>query len=203
MGLSSRNSLVSTASGGGSSGLTSAQVNALIEAKSKWEFIKKIVISSPVNSLELSDGIDATKYNSYLYEFEDIRPQSSQYLYWRIKNSGGSNHDVTSINHRHSTGYQSSSTNSQAQFYSNSSQQFSTSDRVNIQVEISDVENKIYGYIKTSMSTVGGYWNQHTDGNFIIDKNNITPSDYGSLIYLNGITSGSVRIYGKRARSAS
>ena len=79
---------------------------------------------------------------------------------------------------------------------------FSTTDRVNIQVEISDVENKIYGYIKTTMSTVGGYWYQHTDGNFVIDKNNITPSDYGSLVYLNGLQSGSVRIYGKRARSA-
>ncbi len=184
-------------------GLSTTDVNSLIEAKSKWEFIKKIVISTPVNSLSLTDGIDSTKYNSYLYEFEDIRPQSTQYLYWRIKNSANSNHDVTSINHRHSTGYQTSYTNNQAQFYSNSSQQFSTSDRVNIQVEISDVENKIYGYIKTSMSTVGGYWNQHTDGNFIIDKNNITPSDYGSLTYVNGITSGSVRIYGKRARSAS
>tara|TARA_R100000278_G_scaffold118481_1_gene99115 strand:- start:993 stop:1595 length:603 start_codon:yes stop_codon:yes gene_type:complete len=182
-------------------GLSTAQVNALIEAKSKWEFIKKIVITTPVNSLQLSDGIDSTKYNSYLYEFEDIRPQSSQYPYWRIKNSSGSNHDVSSINHRHSTGYQASS-GSGAQFYSNSSQTFSTSDRVNMQVEISDVENKIYGYIKTSMSTFGGYWNQHTDGNFIIDKNNITPSDYGSLVYLNGITSGSVRIYGKRPRSA-
>tara|TARA_Y100000015_G_C2387440_1_gene88258 strand:+ start:539 stop:1147 length:609 start_codon:yes stop_codon:yes gene_type:complete len=202
MGLSSGNSLVSTASGGGASGLTSAQVNALIEAKSKWEFITKIEISTPVNSLELSEGIDATKYNSYLYEFENLRPQSSQYPYWRIKNSGGTAHDVSSINHRHSTGYQSSSGNG-AQFYSNSSQTFSSSDRVNIQFEISDVENKIYGYIKTSMSTYGGYWNQHTDGNFVIDKNNITPSDYGSLVYLNGLESGSVRIYGKRARSAS
>ncbi len=187
-----------TASG---AGLSTAQVNALIEAKSKWEFIKKIVITTPVNSLELSDGIDSTKYNSYLYEFEDIRPQSTQYPYWRIRNSNGTAHDVSSINHRHSTGYQSSS-GSGAQFYSNSSQTFSTSDRLNMQVEISDVENKIYGYIKTSMSTFGGYWNQHTDGNFVADKNNITPSDYGSLVYLNGIQSGSVRIYGKRARSA-
>jgi len=196
--------VLKTSSGGGAggTGLSTAQVNALIEAKSKWEFIKKIEILSPVSSLQLSDGIDSTKYNSYLYEFEDIRPQSSQYPYWRIKNSNGTNHDVSSINHRHSTGYQASNTNNQAQFYSNSSQQFTSSDRVNIQVEISDVENKIYGYIKTSMSTVGGYWNQHTDGNFIIDKNNINPSDYGSLTYLNGIESGSVRIYGKRARSA-
>ena len=54
-------------------GLSTAQVNALIEAKSKWEFIKKIVITTPVNSLQLSDGIDSTKYNSYLYEFLKIR----------------------------------------------------------------------------------------------------------------------------------
>lgn len=201
MGLSSGKSLASIAEGGGSSGLSASQVNALIEAKSKWEYIQTITISTPVNSLELSEGIDATKYNSYLYEFENIRPQSSQYPYWRIKNSSGSNHDVSSINHRHSTGYQASS-GSGAQFYSNSSQQFYTSDRINMQVEISDVENKIYGYIKTSMSTFGGYWNQHTDGNFVVDKNSITPSDYGSLVYLNGITSGLVRIYGKRARSS-
>ncbi len=195
--------VLKTSSGGASgTGLSTSDVNALIEAKSKWEFITKIEISTPVNSLELSEGIDATKYNSYLYEFEDLRPSSSQYPYWRIKNSNGANHDVTSINHRHSTGYTYSSTSNQAQFYSNSSNAFTSSDRVNIQFEISDVENKIYGYIKTSMSTVGGYWYQHTDGNFIIDKNNITPSDYGSLVYLNTLESGSVRIYGKRARSA-
>ena len=197
--------VLKTSSGGGAggTGLSTSDVNTLIEAKSKWEFIKKIVISSNVNSLELSDGIDSTKYNSYLYEFEDLRPQSSQYPYWRIKNSNGANHDVTSFNHRHSTSYTYSTTSNQAQFYSNSSNQFGTSDRINIQVEISDVENKIYGYIKTSMSTVGGYWYRHTDGNFVIDKNNISPSDYGSLTYLNGLQSGSVRIYGKRARSAS
>ena len=183
-------------------GLSTSDVNALIEAKSKWEFIKKIEINTSVNSLELSDGIDSTKYNSYLYEFEDLRPSSGQLPYWRIKNSNGANHDVTSFNHRHSTSYTYTTASNQAQFYSNGSNQFSTTDRVNIQVEISDVENKIYGYIKTSMSTVGGYWYQHTDGNFVIDKNNITPSDYGSLVYLNGLQSGSVRIYGKRARSA-
>ena len=60
--------VLKTSSGGASgTGLSTSDVNALIEAKSKWEFITKIEISTPVNSLELSEGIDATKYNSYLY----------------------------------------------------------------------------------------------------------------------------------------
>ena len=79
--------VLKTSSGSASgTGLSTSDVNALIEAKSKWEFIKKIEINTSVNSLELSDGIDSTKYNSYLYEFEDLRPSSGQLPYWRIKN---------------------------------------------------------------------------------------------------------------------
>ena len=109
--------VLKTSSGSASgTGLSTSDVNALIEAKSKWEFIKKIEINTSVNSLELSDGIDSTKYNSYLYEFEDLRPSSGQLPYWRIKNSNGANHDVTSFNHRHSTSYTYTTASNQAQF---------------------------------------------------------------------------------------
>ena len=87
-------------SGGGSgTGLSTSDVNALIEAKSRWEFIKKIDVTSSVSSLRVSDGVDATKYQGYLYEFEDIRVTSSSYMSWRLRNSSGSSYGVYSIAH--------------------------------------------------------------------------------------------------------
>ena len=203
MGLSSGNSLAS-ASEGGAGGLSASQVNNLIEAKSQWEFIKKIDVTGNISSLRISDGVDATKYNGYLYEFKDIKIDGgSQYMGWRVRNSGGSSYGVYMTAHRHSTGYQYSNTSNQAIFYSNGSQTFGVSDRINARVEVYPRDLFIIGYIKTSQGTAGGFWNHHTDGNFLIDLSTETPSDYGEFEAAFEMQAGSVCIYGQRIRSAS
>jgi|9_EtaG_2_1085328.scaffolds.fasta_scaffold00560_6 hypothetical protein len=202
MGLSTGSSLSSD--GGGSSGLSTSQVNSLIEAKSQWEFIKKIDVTGNISSLRISDGIDATKYDGYLYEFKDIKIDGgSQYMSWRVRNSGGSSYGVYMIAHRHSTGYQYSNNSNQSLFYSNGSQTFGVSDRINARVEVYPRDTFIIGYIKTSQGTAGGFWNHHTDGNFLIDPSNETPSDFGEFEAAFEMQSGSVSIYGQRIRSAS
>ena len=188
--------------GSSGSGLTTAQVNSLIEAKSQWEFIKKINIQANVSSLRISDGIDSTKYDGYLYEFKDIKIDGgSQYMSWRVRNSTGSSYGTYFIAHRHTTSYQSTNTSNQAIFYSNGSQTFGVSDRINARVEVYPRDEFIIGYIKTSQGTAGGFWNHHTDGNFLIDPSSETPSDYGEFEAAFELQAGSVSIYGQRVRS--
>lgn len=198
MGLSTGNSLSS--GGGGSTGISLAQV----QAKLQWEFIKKIDVTSNISSLRISDGIDATKYDGYLYEFKDIKIDGgSQYMQWRIRNSTGSTYGVYMIAHRHGTGYQTSTTSNSSLFYSNGNQTFGVSDRINARVEVYPRDTFIIGYIKTSQGTAGGFWNHHTDGNFLVDPSGETPSDYGEFEAAFEMQSGSVTIYGQGIRSAS
>ena len=193
-------------SGGGSgTGLSTSDVNALIEAKSRWEFIKKIDVTSSVSSLRVSDGVDSTKYQGYLYEFEDIRVTSSSYMSWRLRNSSGSSYGVYSIAHNVTSNYASDRWNNASLFYSNGSYQFQPNDgsRMQLRVEVYDRADFIIGYIKTSQGLAGGYWNQHTDGNFLAQKSTASPGDYGEIEAAFPIQSGSVSIYGQRIRSAS
>ena len=90
MGLSSGNGLVSTAEGGGgASGLTTSQVNTLIQAQSEYEFITKVQSTGNVSEYLVTEGIDHTKYERHKYIIRHCQWYGNNYLSWHLLQADG------------------------------------------------------------------------------------------------------------------
>ena len=55
---------------GGSTGLTTAEVNTLIQAKNDWEYLGKDELTGQVSTWRITEGIDKNTYDEYKFVFE-------------------------------------------------------------------------------------------------------------------------------------
>ena len=196
MGLSTGNSLSS--GGGGSSGITLAQVQAITD----FEFIKQIsVISGGINTV-ITNGVDVTKYSTHYFVCEDLKMGSSDYPQIKILDASGTALTGANIIHRHTTSYSHSSASSTSTFYLNGSQTYSNTDLWNMDIEITQSTDRLIGYTRTSMGRDGGHYPQFTTGNLIINRTTgSNGGNFGGLDIFMPLTQGTIKLYGRRIRT--
>jgi len=210
MGLSSGNGLVSTAEGGGgASGLTTSQVNTLIQAQSEYEFITKVQSTGNVSEYLVTEGIDHTKYERHKYIIRHCQWYGNNYLSWHLLQADGT------TRWSHGGAWQSrfnvQSRQSQSSIASNSYLYFDGQQRnsnFNATFEIELIDNKIQSqgtgdyyitaYTRTSMGYQGGYWNMHSDGNAYFRNPN--GDEYGGISLRQELKDVTVLIFGMRRR---
>lgn len=186
---------------GGSTGLTTAEVNALIHAKSDWEFLGQDEITSTVSTWRVSEGVDNDTFDDYKFCFENVRPSSSGYYSMRVRNSSGSTMNMTGFSFNGNTSYNYSSNSNSAIFYMyGSNSGLTSSSRMRWDVEISDNGNFIQGFTRATFAANAGYWQHVNYGGFIIDSSSST-NDFAEVEVPWPVTSGICRVYGRRIRS--
>lgn len=204
MGLTlNSNSLTLEAAGGGggaaAAGLTTAEVNTLIENKSDYEFIKTLELTDTVSTWLITEGIDNDKYGGYKYVFESLRPYSGSYYRFRLKDENLSTFNLTGAARMGNTSYAYTHTSNTPIFHLYGSTQGLTSgSRMFMEVEITYNESHVQGFAKSAMAYPAGYWQHDATGSFI-SHNNAT---FGGIELPDSYRSGTVKIYGRRERSA-
>ena len=198
MGLSSGNSLIPSASGGGSS--TASQIQAV----SDYEFIKKYTVQQQVSEFAVTDGIDTTKFGTHYFVCEDLKLDSSEYPIVNFSNTNSVKWNGTIFNHRHTTSYaySSTATTSSGNFYLNGSQQYTSTDIFNMDIEVTQTTSRVHGFTRTTMGRMSGHWPQFTTGNFIIDRTDgQTSGNFGGFTIKMPLSQGTIKIYGRRIRT--
>lgn len=185
--------------GGGAAGLTTAEVNTLIENKSDYEFIKTLELTSSVSTWLITEGIDNDKYGGYKYVFESLRPDGSAYYRFRLKDESLSTFNLTGIAHHTNTSYAYSSTSNTPIFHLyGSTQGLTQQSRMFMEVEITYNDLYVQGFVKSGIAYPAGYWQHDARGSFI-SHNNAT---FGGIELPDSYRGGTVKIYGRRERSA-
>jgi ABC-type dipeptide/oligopeptide/nickel transport system ATPase component len=156
--------------GSASAGLSTSDVTSLISSKGEWEFVAKYEIASMVSTFTI-DGFDMNVYRGYKIIYENFDPQSSVNPHFRVKKSSGDFVNNNSyVVHRHQTSYSANSSSSNSNVWWNPQNTFGSGgdDRMQAEVEIYQSDNdRYYGYHKISQKLEGGYYDTHTEGNFI------------------------------------
>ena len=195
--------VIKTVSADGSSsgaGLTTADVNTLIQAKSEWEFIRADELTSTVSQWVLGDGIDNDTYAAYKYVFTKLVPNGSAYYGIRIQNTAGTNLNFTYFSHISNTSHAyASGTSSSILYFYGSTSGLNNAAEMFLEVEVQQ-NDVIQGYFKSGMAYPAGYWQHDTSGSFICTSE---AHVFGSLELPFGFQGGKVSMYGRRHRSAS
>ena len=185
--------------GGGAAGLSTADVNTLIESKSDYEFIKTLELTDVVSTWLITEGIDNDKYGGYKYVFESLRPYSGSLYRFRLKDENLSTFNVTGIAHHSNTSWAYITTSNTEIFHLyGSTQGLTHSSRMFMEVEITYNELQVQGFAKSAMAYPSGYWQHDARGSFV-SHNNAT---FGGIELPDSYQSGTVKIYGRRKRSA-
>lgn len=188
--------LTSTASGGGgSTGLTEANVNTLIYSKSDWEFIDAINIVANASTTTISTGSDLSEYDAFRYMFNDMRPSTTISFQFKLRNTAGDyTNAYSTFRHGQNTGYQNSNVTEQ---YINS-QAMDTSHYMNFEFEVYKTTTPyISAYFRMLMGNTGGYWQNYVHGSYVAPQSSAA---YNSIVLLNSYSSGVCRVYGRRKR---
>jgi len=199
--------LKTTSGSGGASGggVSTADVNTLIQANSEYEYINTLEITSNVTGITVSDGIDNQVYEGYKILFTELKPTTQIYYSHRIYNTSGSVLNFIYLSHTHNTSYNYSSGNGASTMYlygSNSG--LSTTSTLHFEIEIMNTgrlaNNPIQGYTKSGLAYPAGYWRHSTRGSFICSAES---HEFGSLEFNNSVSAGQVNLYGRRIRTQS
>ena len=211
MGLTLNNNSLTLASSGGStsSGLTTSDVNTLIQAQSEYEFITKVQSTGNVSEYLVTAGVDHTKYERHKYIIRHAQWYANNYLSWHLLQPDGTtrwSHGGAwqSRNNVQSSQRQSTITSNTYQYFDGQSR----NSNFNATFEIELINNKIQSqgtgdyyitaYTRTSMGYQGGYWNMHSDGNaYFRNPNN---DDYAGISLRQELKDVTVLIYGMRRR---
>ena len=210
MGLSTGNSLASTASGGGSSGLSASQVNTLIQAQSEYEFITTVQSSGNVSEYLITGGIDHTKYSRHKYVITHGQLYANGYWSWHLLqadgttrwNNGGSGYSRHS-NQSHT--YEGSVTSNTHQYFDGQARTGSWSFNAEIEVIDDKTQNSGTGdyiinvFTRTGQGRHGGYWTGVSDGNAYFKKPDMDTS-HGGISIRQDVKELTVHIYGMRRR---
>jgi hypothetical protein len=196
MGLASGSSFSS--GGGGSAGLSEADVNTLIQNNSDYEFIGFVEVTEAISSLNVSEGIDNTKYGGYKFVFEGLQPNGSGKYRIRVKDGTGS--DVGMYGHVFlgQNSYEVAS-NSESFYLYGSTSGLDNNSRMYMEVEITYNDTYIQGFAKTGYARANDYYGHHTRANFLAQTSN----SFGSFQLVSNLQSGTCKVYGRRHRSAS
>ena len=193
--------VIKTVSADGSSsgaGLTTADVNTLIQAKSDWELVKALDITSQVAGWRITDGIDNDTYAAYKYVFTDLAPSSSAYYAFSIRNKSGSRVNFTYFSHISNTSHAySSGTSNNIMYMYGSTQGLTSGSRMFMEIEVLN-NNSIQGYFRSGMAYPAGYWQHDTKGSFTCTSD---VHEFGEMELGDTYNSGKVRIYGRRKRT--
>jgi len=195
--LNSSSLTLEAAGSGSAAGLSTAGVTSLISSKGEWEFVAKYEIASAVSTFTI-DGLDMTAYRGYKLIYENFDPQSSVNPHFKVLKASG---DFVSNNayvvHRHQTSYTANSSSSNSNIYWNPQNTFGSgaSDRMHAEIEIFQSDNdRYYGYHKISQKLEGGYYDTHTEGNFIGYRGSGSDNVTGITVQDNW-TSGTAYLY--------
>lgn len=212
MGLSSGNGLVSTAEGGGggASGLTTSQVNTLIQAQNEYEYITTVTQSANAAELLITEGIDHTKYSRHKYVIRHGQLYANGYWSWHLLqadgqtrwNNGGSWFSKRSSS---SSSTQSNVTNSSLLYFDGQPRTGSWS--FNGEIEVIDDKTRNSGsgdypinvYTRTGQGRTGGYWNGVTHGHGFFKKTGVDDS-HGGISIRQDVKEMIIDIYGMRRR---
>ena len=190
---------------GGSTGLTTAEVNTLIQAKNDWEYLGKDELTAQVSTWRITEGIDKNTYDEYKFVFENVRPSSSGYYNMSVRNTSGTRMNIRGISHALNTSYAYSQANGNDIYYFYASTSgIDNSSRMKWEIEISvQGSSFIQGYTRSTLSQNAGYWQHITNGGFIIDTgSNQNAADHFAEIEVPfTINSGVCYVYGRRIRS--
>jgi hypothetical protein len=189
-----------SAGGGGSSGLSEAQVNTIVQNKADWEFIRQDEITTTISSWTLTDGLDNDTFCEYKYSFSNLRPSGSAYYSVGIKREDGNNVNMAAAIHMMNTSYNFNGTTAQNPIYFyGSTSGLNSSARMFMEIEVQNYD-RIQGFGKCGFTQPAGYW-QHTSwGSFVCTSDT---HRFGGIEIPSGFTQGKVVMYGRRIRSAS
>lgn len=214
MGLSSGGGLVSTAvsSDGSSSasGLTTAQVNTLIQAQNEYEYITTVNQSSNVSELLITEGIDHTKYSRHKYVITHGQLYANGYWSWHLLQANGTtrwSHGGSWISRFNVNNSQqlSSIASSSILYFDGQSRTGSWNFQAEIEV-IDDLkknsgtgDNYIHVFTRTGMGRQAGYYNGLSDGHAFMVKPDASTS-HGGISIRQDVKEITVNIYGMRRR---
>ena len=198
--LNSNSLTLESAGGGGGSGLTEAQVDARIAAKSEFEFINVTEIDTAVTTLLLTEGLDHNTYSAYKFIFTDMIPSGTGSYAFSLQNESGTNVNFTYWSQMGNTSYsQQSQTSSSIIYMSNNTSGLNSSARMQAEIEVHQ-NFQMNGYYKTGIAYPAGYWQQNSYGSFICTSQTHV---FSGLQWNGGMTGGKIFMYGRRHRSAS
>ena len=213
MGLTlNNNSLTLASSGGGStsSGLTTAEVNTLIQAQSEYEYIT--TVSQPTNVTEwlITTGIDHTKYSRHKYVITHGQLYANGYWSWHLLQADGTTrwNNGGSWYSRHAASgstSQSNITNTSILYFDGQSRTGSWSFNAEIEVIDEKTQNSGSGdhcinvFTRTGMGRTGGYWNGVTDGHAFFKKPDAN-TFHGGISIRQDVKELTCHIFGMRRR---
>ena len=192
------------------SGLTTAEVNTLIQAQNEYEYITTVTQSANAAELLITEGIDHTKYSRHKYVITHGQLYANGYWSWHLLqangttrwSSGGSWYSRQAATSSQS---QSSITSSSILYFDGQSRTGSWNFQADIEV-IDDLKknsgtgnNYIHVFTRTGMGRTGGYWNGVTDGSAFMVKPDATTS-HGGISIRQDVKEITVNIYGMRRR---
>ena len=202
--------LPSVSGGSGASGLTTAEVNTLIQAQSEYEFITTIKQEANVGEWLITGGLDHTKYSRHKYLITRGQLYANGYWSWHLLQDdaatrwsyGGTWHSRRNA----------SSTSSQSTIATNSNLYFDGQARTgswNLFAEIEVIDdlhrnegtgdNYIHVFTRTGMGRTGGYYSGLSDGHAFMVKQN-ADTKYGGISIRQDVKLLTVHIFGMRRR---
>jgi len=180
--------------GGGAAGLTTADVTSLISSKGEWEFVAKYEVTATVTGFEI-EGFDMTAYRGYKIVYENFYTGSVLNPHFKVMKAGSEfvNNNTYTM-HRHGSSYLTNRNANSSNIYWNSSTNWGTDaiDRLNSEIEIYQNDATYYGYAKISQKNNGGYYDSHTEGNFV---GNRSSDDVTGITLQSTWTSGTAYLY--------
>lgn len=204
--------LIQKVEGGAStgSGLTTAQVNTLIQAQNEYEYITTVNQTSNVSELLITEGIDHTKYSRHKYVITHGQLYANGYWSWHLLQANGTTRWSHGGSWYNRVAAQSST--STATVATSSILYFDGQVRTgswNFQAEIEVIDdlkmnsgtgnNYIHVFTRTGMGRTGGYWNGVTDGHAFMIKPDASTS-HGGISIRQDVKDITVNIYGMRRR---
>ena len=213
MGLTlNNNSLTLASSGGGStsSGLTTSEVNTLIQAQNEYEYITTVNQPGNVQEWLITTGIDHTKYSRHKYVITHGQLYANGYWSWHLLQADGTtrwSHGGAWYSRRASTGSstQSNIASSSILYFDGQSRTGSWSFNAEIEVIDEKTQNSGNGdhiiqvFTRTGMGRTGGYWNGVTDGNAYLIKPDAN-TFHGGISIRQDVKELTCHIFGMRRR---
>lgn len=212
MGLTLNNNSLTLASSGGStaSGLTTSDVNTLIQAQSEYEYITTVSQDTNVSEWLITTGIDHTKYSRHKYVITHGQLWANGYWSWHLLQPDGSTrwNNGGSWYSRRGTGSSSQSNINSSSILYFDGQPRTGSWSFNAEIEVIDEKTQNSGsgdhcinvFTRTGMGRTGGYWNGFSLGHAFFKKPDAN-TFHGGISIRQDVKELTCHIFGMRRRT--